>query len=39
MDSACSTNGERRNIYKILMEKPEGKTPLRRKRRMFGGQY
>jgi hypothetical protein len=27
--------GERRGSYKILMEKPEGKRPLRRPRRGF----
>jgi hypothetical protein len=35
MDRACRTNGEMRNVYKILMEKPEGKPPLRRRRRMW----
>jgi hypothetical protein len=29
---ACSTNGEKRNAYKILVGKPEGKTPLGRPR-------
>jgi hypothetical protein len=27
MGRACSTNGERRNAYKILVGKPEGKRP------------
>jgi hypothetical protein len=25
---ACSTNGEKRNTYRILVGKPEGKRPL-----------
>jgi hypothetical protein len=32
---ACSTNGEKRNSYRILMEKPEGKIPLCRPRRRW----
>jgi hypothetical protein len=28
MGTACSTNGEKRNAYRILLGKPEGKTPL-----------
>jgi hypothetical protein len=27
---ACSTYGERRGVYRILVEKPEGKKPLGR---------
>jgi hypothetical protein len=27
---ACSTNGEMRNAYRILVGKPEGKTPVGR---------
>jgi hypothetical protein len=27
---ACSTHGEKHNVYMILMEKPEGKRPLGR---------
>ncbi|PNF20414.1 hypothetical protein B7P43_G08141, partial [Cryptotermes secundus] len=30
---ACSTNGEQRNAYRILLGKPEGKRPLGRPRR------
>jgi hypothetical protein len=32
MDRACSTNGEKRNAYRILVGKPEGKRPLGRRR-------
>jgi hypothetical protein len=28
MGGACSTNGEKRNAYRILVGKPEGETPL-----------
>jgi hypothetical protein len=28
MDGACSTKGETRNAYKILVGKPEEKSPL-----------
>jgi hypothetical protein len=31
----CSTNGEKRNAYRILMEKPEEKRPLGRPRLMW----
>jgi hypothetical protein len=27
MDRACSTNGEKRDAYRILVGKPEGKRP------------
>jgi hypothetical protein len=33
MGRACSTDGEKRNAYRILVGKPEGKRPLRRPRR------
>jgi hypothetical protein len=32
MGGACSTNGEKRNAFRILVGKPEGKRPLRRPR-------
>jgi hypothetical protein len=32
MGSACSTNGEKRNAYRILVGKPEKKRPLERPR-------
>jgi hypothetical protein len=33
MGRACSTNGEKRNAYRILVGKPEGKRPLGRPNR------
>jgi hypothetical protein len=33
MGRTCSTNGEKRNAYMILVGKPEGKRPLGRPRR------
>jgi hypothetical protein len=35
MGGACSTNGEKRNAYRILVEKTEGKRLLRRPRRRY----
>jgi hypothetical protein len=35
MGRACSTNGEKRNAYRILVENPEGKRPLGRPRRRW----
>jgi hypothetical protein len=32
MGRACSTNGKKRNVYGILVGKPEGKRPLGRPR-------
>jgi hypothetical protein len=32
MSGACSTYGERRGVYKVMVEKPEGKRPLGRPR-------
>jgi hypothetical protein len=33
MGWACSTNGEKRNAYRLLVGKPVGKRPLGRPRR------
>jgi hypothetical protein len=33
MGRACSTNGEKRDAYRILVGKPESKRPLGRPRR------
>jgi hypothetical protein len=35
MGRACSMNGEKRNVYRILVGKPEGKRPLGRPRRRW----
>jgi hypothetical protein len=35
MGGACSTNGEKRNTYMLLVGKPEGKIPLGRPRRRW----
>jgi hypothetical protein len=35
MGRACSTNGEKRNAYMILVGMPEGKRPLGRPRRKW----
>jgi hypothetical protein len=35
MVRVCSTNGEKRNVCRILVGKPEGKRPLGRPRRRF----
>jgi hypothetical protein len=35
MGGLCSTNGEKRNAYKLLVGKPEGKRPLGRPRRRW----
>jgi hypothetical protein len=32
MGRACSTNGDKRNAYRILVGKPEGRRPLGRPR-------
>jgi hypothetical protein len=35
MGRACSKHGEKRNAYRILVGKPEGKRPLGRPRRRW----
>jgi len=35
MGGKCSTHGEIGNVYKIYVGKPEGKGPLRRRRRRW----
>jgi hypothetical protein len=35
MGGPCSTNGEKRNAYRLLMGNPEGKRPLGRPRRRW----
>jgi hypothetical protein len=35
MGWACSTNEEKRNAYRLLVGKPEGKKPLGRPRRRW----
>jgi hypothetical protein len=35
MGRACCTNEEKRNAYRILVGKPEGKRPLGRPRRRW----
>jgi hypothetical protein len=35
MGGTCSTNGEKRNAYRILEGKPEGKRPLGTPRRRW----
>jgi hypothetical protein len=35
MDEACSSDGGGRDVYRVLVEKPEGKRPLGRRRRRW----
>jgi hypothetical protein len=35
MSGPCSTTGEKRNAYRLLVRKPEGKRPLGRLRRRW----
>jgi hypothetical protein len=37
MGGACSTNGDKRNAYRLLVGNPEGRRPLRRPRRRWLG--
>jgi hypothetical protein len=37
MGGPCSTNGEKRNAYRLLVGKPEGKRLLGRSRRRWVG--
>jgi hypothetical protein len=31
-DNTCSMHGEKKNVYRVMVGKPEGKRPLRRPR-------
>jgi hypothetical protein len=35
MGRACSTNGAKKNAYRILVRKPEGRKPMGRPRRRW----
>jgi hypothetical protein len=35
MGEACSTNGEKRNVHRLLVGKPEGRRPLGKPRRTW----
>jgi hypothetical protein len=35
MGQACSTKGEKRNMYSLLVGNPEGNRPVRRQRRRW----
>jgi hypothetical protein len=35
MGGPCSTHGKKKNAYRLLVEKPEGKRPLGRPRRRW----
>jgi hypothetical protein len=37
MDWACGCAGKKRNVYRTLMEQPEGKGPLERPRHRWEG--
>jgi hypothetical protein len=39
MGRACSTNGAKRNAYRIFAGKPEGKRPLGRPRRRWENNF
>jgi hypothetical protein len=35
VDGTCGTRGEGRGVYKVLVGRPKGKTPLRRPKRRW----
>jgi hypothetical protein len=35
MGGACSTNGDKRNAYRLLLGKPEGRRPLGKPKRRW----
>jgi hypothetical protein len=35
MGGACSTDGEGRDVYRVLVRKPEGRRPMGRPRRRW----
>jgi hypothetical protein len=35
VDRTCGTNGEKKNVYRLLVGKPEGKRPIGRPRRRW----
>jgi hypothetical protein len=37
MGGACSSDGEGKGVYRVLVRKPEGKRPLGRPRRRWEG--
>jgi hypothetical protein len=37
MGGICSADEERRDVYRVLVAKPEGKRPLGRPKRRWGG--
>jgi len=39
MGGACSTKGEMKGVYRVVVEKPEGIRPLGRPRRRWEDKY
>jgi hypothetical protein len=35
MGGTCSTHGKKRGVYRVLVGKPKGKTPLGKSRRLW----
>jgi hypothetical protein len=35
MEGSCSTDGEENGVYRVLVGKPEGKSPMERPRRRW----